>query len=300
MERWTEIYTAYCVARVGTISKAAEELGVHRATVSRHIDALEEAIGTRLFLRHRRGYTLTDSGREFLQVADRAYQVLEDFFGRVRVRGDEVAGEIIVTTLFPLTTMIHTGILEFRRRHPRTRVSVQTGDELLRLEKAEAHVALRVGAKPNHPDYVVQKYTNLDFALFAHRSYVDRHGRLEGLNFAGHALVGNPDAKSPAPFEAWLAENVDPNLVVLTSPHPKVIEDAVCSGAGMGFLPVSIARYLTNLEQVSPALPEWRVRSWLVTHVDLHRTEKVQSMLACLKAVAPQNAPFRQAVAPPS
>lgn len=287
MERWTEIYTAYCVARVGTISKAAEELGVHRATVSRHIDALEAAIGTRLFLRHRRGYELTDTGREFLQVTDHVHQLLDDFFGRVRLQGDDVEGEIIVTTLFPLTTIIHPGVLEFRRRHPHTRVRVETGDELLRLEKAEAHVALRVGAKPKNEDYVVQQYSHLDFALFAHRSYVDRYGKLKGLDFTGHALVGNPEAQSPAPFESWLAENVDPKRVIFKSPHPKVIEDAVCSGAGMGFLPVSIARNLADLEQVSPALPEWQVRSWLVTHVDVHRTKKVQSMLACLRAVAP-------------
>ena len=47
MDHWTEIRTAYGVARSGTVSKAAQELGVHRATVNRHIDALEAEIGTR-------------------------------------------------------------------------------------------------------------------------------------------------------------------------------------------------------------------------------------------------------------
>ena len=57
MDGWDEIRTAYHVARVGTVSGAAEVLGVHHATVIRHIDALEEKLGVKLFQRHARGYT---------------------------------------------------------------------------------------------------------------------------------------------------------------------------------------------------------------------------------------------------
>lgn len=286
MKTWTEIHTAYCVARAGTVSEAAKALGIHRATVNRHIDALEADIGTRLFLRHRRGYELTDAGHKFLQVAERAHDLMEEFFDRTRVQNSELEGEVIVTTLFPLTSLILPAILDFRRRHPRTRVTVHTDKALSRLEKAEAHVALRVGSKPTHDAYVVQPFCTLDFALFAHRAYIDRYGMPDGSDLAGHFLVGNPDAQSPAPFEAWLARNVRPGQVVLRSENPKVIEDALCSGEGIGFLPMSYARSLQDLEQVMPASPEWQVQSWLVTHMDVHRTKKVQSMLACLKAIA--------------
>lgn len=285
MDCWNEIRTAYVVARNGTVSKAAQELDVHRATVNRHIDALEAEIGTRLFLRHRRGYELTDTGREFLQIAERSYDMLEDFFGRVQVRSADVEGEVIVATLFPLTNFIMPAILEFRRRHPKTRVRLTTGDELARLELAEAHVALRVGAKSTNVDYVVQTFCTLDFALFAHRSYIDCFGMPQEQNLRGHMFVGNPDAKSAAPFEKWLAHNVEPEQLVLVSQNPKVLEDAVRSGEGIGFLPTFYARTLPELEQVGQALQEWQVESWLVTHVDVHRTDKVQSMLACLKAL---------------
>ena len=55
MDNWDEIRTAYQVARLGTVSGAAEVLGVHHATVIRHIDALEQALGAKLFQRHARG-----------------------------------------------------------------------------------------------------------------------------------------------------------------------------------------------------------------------------------------------------
>jgi DNA-binding transcriptional LysR family regulator len=63
MDNWDEIRTAYQVARMGTVSGAAEVLGVHHATVIRHIDALEAALGAKLFQRHARGYTATEAGR---------------------------------------------------------------------------------------------------------------------------------------------------------------------------------------------------------------------------------------------
>ena len=91
MDLWTEIYTAYRLATAGTVSKAAAELGVHRATVNRHIDALEAGLGTRLFLRHRRGYELTDAGQEFLAVAERSHEMLGDIFARMRVKKADVA-----------------------------------------------------------------------------------------------------------------------------------------------------------------------------------------------------------------
>ena len=48
MDNWDEVRTAYQVARMGTVSGAADVLGVHHATVIRHIDALEIRLGAHL------------------------------------------------------------------------------------------------------------------------------------------------------------------------------------------------------------------------------------------------------------
>ena len=50
---------------MGTVSGAAQALGVHHATVIRHIDALEGRLGVKLFQRHARGYTPTEAGLTF-------------------------------------------------------------------------------------------------------------------------------------------------------------------------------------------------------------------------------------------
>ncbi|MFV2038021.1 MAG: LysR family transcriptional regulator, partial [Paracoccaceae bacterium] len=79
--------TAYQVARAGTVSGAAEVLGVHHATVIRHVDALEQSLGVKLFQRHSRGYTPTEAGQDLLKVAAATDDQLAQLVGRIKGRG---------------------------------------------------------------------------------------------------------------------------------------------------------------------------------------------------------------------
>lgn len=49
IDSWDDIRNALAVARLGTVSAAAQVLGVHHATVIRRIDALEAALGCGCF-----------------------------------------------------------------------------------------------------------------------------------------------------------------------------------------------------------------------------------------------------------
>jgi len=80
---WDEIRTAFHVARLGTVSGAADALGVHHATVIRHIDALETELGVKLFQRHARGYASTEAGQDLLQVATATDDQFTQLVGRI-------------------------------------------------------------------------------------------------------------------------------------------------------------------------------------------------------------------------
>ncbi|MEL6224833.1 MAG: LysR family transcriptional regulator, partial [Cyanobacteria bacterium J06627_8] len=84
MDAWNEIRTAYQVARLGTVSAAAEYLGVHRATVIRHIDALESVLGEKVFQRHSRGYTPTEVGLDLMRVAKTTDEQFSQLMGRIK------------------------------------------------------------------------------------------------------------------------------------------------------------------------------------------------------------------------
>lgn len=286
MEGWDEIRTAYHVARLGTVSGAAEVLGVHHATVIRHVDALEARLGTRLFHRHARGYTPTEAGQDLLQVALATDDQFTQLAGRIRGRGADVTGELIVTSLAIASALLTPMIARFQIDHPGLVIRFLTDERLFRLEYGEAHVAVRAGSAPDQPDNVVQPFLRMRHALYASADYLARNGRPAGGDFAGHAFVGEDGGKSPAPFLRWLRERVPAEAVTWRTASIAAMHDAVCAGAGIGFLPVYLGGSDPALVEVAPAREEWASPLWLVTHVDLHRTTKVQAFLTFLKEEA--------------
>ena len=281
---WDEIRTAFHVARMGTVSGAADQLGVHHATVIRHIDSLEERLGVKLFQRHARGYSSTEAGQDLLQVAQATDDQFAQLVNRIRGRGDEVSGELVVTSLTTASPRMTTTLARFQRKYPDLTIRYLTGEELLRLEYGEAHVAIRAGGKPENPDNVVQPFVPQDVALYASRAYADQHG-LPGSkdDLGGHLFVNYHDANTRAPFFRWVIENVPPERIVFRANDARVIRDAVLAGVGLGFSTVWEAERFPELIRVFPSSEDWSIPTWLVTHVDLHRTTKVQAFLSFLK-----------------
>lgn len=287
MDNWDEIRTAFNVARIGTVSGAAEVLGVHHATVIRHIDALEERLGVRLFQRHARGYTPTEAGEDLLRVAQATDEQFSQLAGRIKGQGDAVSGELVVTSLGGLSHFLVPVLAEFQLEYPDVIVRYLTGDRLFRLEYGEAHVAVRAGSVPDQPDNVVQSFHKLKYALYASEAYIARRGMPADVSeYHQHRFVGTDDPKSRAPFYRWMRENVPAECVVFRSGDVHALRRAVLDGIGIGFMPRLQATELGGLVEVHPPIEEWLGPLWLVTHMDLHRTTKVQAFLSFLKARA--------------
>lgn len=284
MDNWDEIRTAYHVARVGTVSGAAEVLGVHHATVIRHIDSLEDRLGVKLFQRHARGYTPTEAGEDLLRVAQATDDQFSQLVGRIRGRGNDVTGELVVTSLGGLSHLLVPVLAEFQKAHPDILVRFLTGDRLFRLEYGEAHVAIRAGNPPDQPDNVVQGFHRQKITLFASEDYAARHGLPQGeAEYAAHRFVSADDPKSRAPFAKWLRETVPAECITFRSSDVHAQRRAIREGAGIGFMSRLQAAEMGGLIEVAPPREEWSAPLWLVTHMDLHRTTKVQAFLSFLK-----------------
>jgi len=283
MDNWDEIRTAYQVARMGTVSGAAEVLGVHHATVIRHIDALEGRLGAKLFQRHARGYTPTEAGQDLLKIAGSADDQFTQLASRIKGRGDEVTGELIVTSLEALSPLLVPAAGAFQAQHPDLRVRLISDSRLFRLEYGEAHVAIRAGKLPDQPDNIVQPFFTQTIRLVASPDYVDRFGPLTGENVDQHRFVGPTEDTPRAPYYRWLSENVPDRAVTFRVSSMMAAKEAVLAGIGIGFVASWDDRRTGDLVEMLPPLEDWTAKIWLVTHMDLHRTAKVQSFLRHLK-----------------
>ena len=134
MDNWDEVRTAYQVARLGTVSGAADVLGVHHATVIRHIDALEKRLGVKLFQRHARGYTPTEAGADLLRVAQATHDQFQQLAGRIKGRGNDMSGDLVLTSLPGLAHLLTPALVAFQQEHPKLVLRYLTGERLFRLE----------------------------------------------------------------------------------------------------------------------------------------------------------------------
>ena len=289
MDNWDEIRTAFQVARLGTVSGAADVLGVHHATVIRHIDALERRLGAKLFQRHARGYTPTEAGQDLLKVAQTTQEQFGQLASRIKGQGETVAGELVVTSVTGMSHVLTPVFAAFQAAHPEVIIRYVSDMRLFRLDYGEAHVAIRAGGPPQEPDNVVQPLIRLQMGLYASTGYVAHHGSpATPADFAQHRFVGPDNLDHRAPFYRWLVGAVPQDRIVYRTGEPEAMEQAILSGLGIGFMRSWEARQNPDLVEILPPREEWDSPLWIVTHVDLHRTRKVQSFVAMLKDHAAQ------------
>ncbi|MEM6954614.1 MAG: LysR family transcriptional regulator [Myxococcota bacterium] len=288
MDDWNEIKTAFEVARRGTLSGAATALGVHRATVVRHVDSLEEKLDTRLFVRHAQGYSLTDAGTELFRVAGGVEEALHGFLAHSKRLASKLDGALTITSVDEVTPWLTPAMLSFQKAHTDVRVRYIASPRVFCLEVVEAHVAVRMGPKPQDLDHVVRPFFTMRFGLYAHRDYVERHGRPDSeAALADHRFVGSDDPDVREPFDRWLLEQVPPERIVFHSAHQRTRAAAICAGVGLGFLLTDYAEARDELVELMAPRPEWEVPVWVVTHTDLHRTPKVKAFIDHLRELPP-------------
>jgi DNA-binding transcriptional LysR family regulator len=115
------------VARLGGMSKAAQELHTVQSNVTARIRQLEVELGAALFHRHKSGVTLTDAGRRLLPYAGRVRQALDDARRAVAETG-EPAGALTIGSLETTAALRLSPILSaYVAAHPSVDLVLRTG-----------------------------------------------------------------------------------------------------------------------------------------------------------------------------
>ncbi|MFT2091518.1 LysR family transcriptional regulator [Paraglaciecola sp. 2405UD69-4] len=290
MKHWSEIRTTYFVAQTGSISGAARTLGVHRATILRHLDIIEQELGEKVFLRGAKGYKLTDVGEDLLRVAKLTDEQFSDFAKRAKGQQGELQGEFILSSLDALTSLLMPAVRLFSQKYPKIRIRWLTSAELMKLEYGQAHVAIRTGSKPQDDNYVVLPFASLKIGLYASNDYLQKHGTpVDEASLKTHRFVFADDAPQHLPITKWFNEVIPPEQVVCTSNNPALLQREIVDGLGIGFMQCQVSQANTNVSRVLPDI-QWDFQNWIVTHGDLHRSDKIQGFLTILKSEEYQNA----------
>ena len=122
----TDLLTFSTVARLGGITRAADELNTVQSNVTQRVKALEAEIGTALFERHSRGMTLTGAGRRLLPYAQRMAALSREALLAARDDGEPKGPLAIGSMETTAAVRLPSLLAEFHRRFPAVRLSLRT------------------------------------------------------------------------------------------------------------------------------------------------------------------------------
>lgn len=186
------------VVQAGSLSAAAERLGIPLATLSRQVRELEQQLKVQLLERSVRGTKLTDAGARLYEHASRGIEELVE--GEHAVMSDQarLKGRLRLS-LPPMFEPWWELLAAFRQRYPDIRVHVYTTERRVDLIEDGIDVTLRVGTIA-HEAMVARHLVTYRHVLVASPLLVERLG-----------LPESPDALHRFPCGAWsVGANVTP------------------------------------------------------------------------------------------
>lgn len=153
------------VARLGSVTRAAEALYVTQPALTARLNSLEKTIGASLLVRRRSGVRLTQAGRAFLPYAERALQAVGEGRAVLAELEHGAAGHVAIGASPAVSTYALPHILKrFAGTHPDVQVTVRTGhsEEVLELIKL-GEVDLGLIRTLHDPD--IEQFTLYEDAL---------------------------------------------------------------------------------------------------------------------------------------
>lgn len=168
----------YEVAKVGQFAEAAKRLSISQSALSRSVALLEQGEGVQLFLRSKKGVTLTPVGMEVFHRCQQLFQTFQEIESLCRGKRETCEGPLRFATTDHVTNyLLVQPIQTFRRKFPKVVPSIFTGapeDIIQTLMDTECEFGL-LFAKVVNPQIEYQEVSMEKMALVCHPDLWKKH-----------------------------------------------------------------------------------------------------------------------------
>lgn len=278
---WNDLKAFLAVSREGSTLGASRSLGVNQTTVSRRIEALEHALGVKLFERGQTGSRLTEVGQALIAEAEQV-ELAAIRFGHLaagQLRGATGALRLTTNELVA-STMVIPALAEFHKVHPDLRVDLVITDRHLDLDSGEADLAIRTAQSLPASDLVARKICDHQMGLYCSRDYAARHGVPATLaDLKDHDLIDMAMETGATPAASLMMRYSGGKDPVTRSSSMAGLVHMVKAGMGIGALPSTIGDIDRDLIRCSDVLEETRATSWIITRRELKDTPRVRAFI---------------------
>lgn len=263
MDRWTEIELFVQVAELGSLSRAAESLGLSNAAASRHLASLEERLAARLVQRNTRRLFLTDVGESFYRRCKPLLGELRDAESAVNEAVLKPTGLLRVTASLSFSMIVIAPLLpEFHARYPDLKVEIVVSNRYTDLLESGIDVAIRNREFESDSAITVRRLAETKRVLAASPQYLQRHGAPRTPDeLAQHRLLIYNLANQPHQlrFTRHGAVTTVPIGGLLEANDGQVIRAAALKHLGILIQPMYIIHEDVVAGRLVPLLQDWEL-----------------------------------------
>lgn len=263
MDRYTQMEFFVLTADLGSLSQAAERLGISNAAASRTLSALEDRLGARLVERTTRRLWLTDAGIEYQR---RCVSILADLAEADTAVSDMARrprGVLRVTSSISFA-MLHIApwLPEFNQRYPELVVQITAANRYPNFIEAGIDVAIRTREHEGDSGITVRRLAHTRRVLAASPAYLAQHGAPKTPeDIARHNLLVYSYAVNPHLLQLKRGRerrNI-PVSAALESNEGQVICAAGRAGLGIVIQPLYIVHDDIVAGRLIPLLSDWEL-----------------------------------------
>jgi DNA-binding transcriptional LysR family regulator len=239
-----------------SLSRAAAELGLPRATISRRLARLEERLGARLLRRTTRSLALTDAGLALYRHARIVLDAVDDAIASVRRTDDVVRGDLRVSVPPNPPPSFYGMVCDFAERYPDVRLQVHATSRHVDLTRDGYDVALRAGTH-FEPGLIARKLADIRVLAVASPAYLAAHGTPTSRRDLAHhrCLMGFSRAELPQAHWQIGKSTIQQLEGVLFSNDLGLLIHAVLRGQGIAMLPLPLTRAFLEEGALVAVLP---------------------------------------------
>lgn len=224
------------VVREGSLSAAAQKLGVSQSAVSQHIAKIEAHVGSQLLIRGRDGVSLTSVGQEIFALADEFTALDQRIAERLQRHSELDVGHITIIANAPQPAL--RLIERFTRRYPKISVNFALFDWSSAVEQLHSHrvdIAI-ITDPPRQNDLFVQNIVKSRYVAYAPSDHpLAARSSVHLRDLLQHTLIlpekGSLTQRVVA--KALKKAGLTPQRSVTMTTFP-VMKEAIMQGVGVG------------------------------------------------------------------
>lgn len=278
------------VARLGSVTRAAQELFISQPAVSAHLRSLEQHYGEALFERTPRGMLLTPAGAAFSEQVNKLFAIYDDLPSTVDAVRGKVRGEVVIAaSSTPGAYLMPELLKRFQKKYPDARPTLLVGDSVQVLEwLREYRVSLGVVGETGMDEGLHRVEIGADVLrlVVATADSLSRVRRIKCEHLRGHTLfIREPGSSTRAAAESLLSDLWPAVGRVLEIQSTEAIKQSVIAGLGIAVL----SSWATKLEERAGLLRpvrdtqlRRRRRFYLVRRKDRELTASAAALSDCL------------------